>query len=68
MTDNNTPRKSSPFRDFAGRLGILGELLLYLWAARLWWMIPMIILLILTAILIFLGSTGSGGSLVYTLF
>ncbi|MCB9437502.1 MAG: hypothetical protein H6673_11000 [Anaerolineales bacterium] len=63
-----TKTKKSPVKDFLARMGILGELLGYLWAAKLWWMIPMVVLLILFAILIILGSTGAGGPLIYTLF
>lgn len=67
MTEKSQIKKS-PIKDFFARMGIIGELLGYLWAAKLWWMIPMVILLILFAILIILGSTGSGGPLIYTLF
>ncbi|MCC6800237.1 MAG: hypothetical protein IT325_08965 [Anaerolineae bacterium] len=50
------------------RLGILGELFAFLWAAKMWWLIPMIIALIVFAIVIVLGSTSGGGPLIYTLF
>lgn len=50
------------------RLGILGELFAFLWAAKMWWLIPMIIALIVFAVLLALGASGSGGPLIYTLF
>ncbi|MCL4237614.1 MAG: hypothetical protein KJ047_05150 [Anaerolineae bacterium] len=50
------------------RLGILGELFSFLWAAKMWWLIPMIIALIAFALLIVLGSASGGGPLIYTLF
>jgi hypothetical protein len=50
------------------RLGIVGELFVFLWAAKMWWLIPMIIALIAFALLIALGSTSGGGPLIYTLF
>ena len=62
------PNKSNPVKDFGARLGILGELMVYLWAAKMWWMIPMLVILILFALLMAAGSTGSAGSFVYTLF
>ncbi len=49
-------------------LGILGELFAFLWAAKMWWLIPMIIALIAFALLIVLGSASGGGPLIYTLF
>jgi hypothetical protein len=50
------------------RLGILGELFAFLWAAKMWWLIPMVIALIAFALLIVLGSASGGGPLIYTLF
>jgi hypothetical protein len=50
------------------RLGILGELFAFLWAAKMWWLIPMLIALIVFAVLIVLGSASGGGPLIYTLF
>lgn len=65
---NEQPNKSNPVKDFFARLGILGELLAYLWAAKMWWMIPMVVILLIFAVFIALGSTGAAGSFVYTLF
>ena len=50
------------------RLGILGELFAFLWAAKLWWLIPMIIALIVFAVLIVLGTASGAGPLIYTLW
>jgi hypothetical protein len=50
------------------RLGILGELFAFLWAAKMWWLIPMVIALIAFALLIVLGSSSGAGPLIYTLF
>jgi hypothetical protein len=50
------------------RLGIVGELFAFLWAAKMWWLIPMIIALIAFAVLIVVGSASGGGPLIYTLF
>jgi hypothetical protein len=60
--------RSSRFRGLRSRLGIVGELFAFLWAARMWWLIPMIIALIVFALLIVLGSASGGGPLIYTLF
>ena len=50
------------------RLAILGELLSFLWMRRLWWIIPMIlVLLLLTGLLVF--AEGSAiAPFIYSLF
>ena len=50
------------------RIGILGELLSFLWKRRLWWIIPMIlVLLLLTGLLVF--AEGSAiAPFIYSLF
>jgi hypothetical protein len=53
--------------DFVGRLGIVGELLRFLWARKLWWMIPMIIALLAAGVLLILGASGAA-PFIYTLF
>ena len=65
----STPRKvGGPLHGLKMRLGIVGELFAFLWAAKMWWLIPMIIALIAFALLIVLGSASGGGPLIYTLF
>lgn len=55
-------------RDLIVRMGIIGELLQFLWKRKLYWLIPMIITLILFAILIILGSNPATQPFIYTLF
>lgn len=55
-------------RDIFARMGILGELLQFLWQRKLYWLIPMVITLILFAILIILGSNPATQPFIYTLF
>lgn len=65
---SNTPKQPGPLSGLRSRLGILGELFAFLWAAKMWWLIPMLIALIVFAVLIVLGSASGGGPLIYTLF
>ena len=51
-----------------GILGTLGELFHFLWQRKLWWLVPMIVVLLLFVILIVLGSTAGIGPFIYTLF
>jgi len=64
----SSQRRPSALSGLRTRLGILGELFAFLWAAKMWWLIPMIIALIAFALLIVLGSASGGGPLIYTLF
>jgi hypothetical protein len=50
------------------RLGILGELLQFLWRRKLYWLIPMIIMLSLFIVLIILSSNPATAPFIYTLF
>lgn len=58
----------SRFRDAVRRLGVVGDLLRFLWRERLWWMIPILIALVLVALLVVLGSNPATAPFVYVLF
>ena len=68
----NDPQKKQTLRDrvndFTSRLGIFGELLRFLWARKMWWLIPMILALVVFGILIALGSSGVLSPFIYSLF
>lgn len=56
-------------QEFFNRMGILGELLGYLWRRKLYWLIPVILVLLVFAVLIVIGSTAGGAApFIYTLF
>ncbi len=55
-------------QDFFMRLGVLGELLAFLWKRKLYWMLPMVITLLVFALLIMLGGSSPAGVFIYTLF
>ena len=52
---------------FFNKLGIAGELLSFLWAQKLWWMIPLVVMLLLLAALIAFASATSLGPFIYPL-
>lgn len=55
--------------DFIARLGILGELMMFLWQRKLYWLLPMMITLIIFALLIISASqSGVIAPFIYTLF
>jgi len=50
------------------RLGIVGELLAFLWSRKLYWMIPMVIVLLLVAGLLIFAQGSAVAPFIYTLF
>lgn len=55
-------------RSMKSNFGVVGELFGFLWKRKLWWLIPMMFVL-LTFGLIMIFATSSGlGPLIYTLF
>ncbi|MCC7491919.1 MAG: hypothetical protein IT204_06210 [Fimbriimonadaceae bacterium] len=50
------------------RAGVVRELFGFLWANKLWWMIPMVGVLLVFGILMLLASSSPAGAFIYTLF
>ena len=46
------PVEANSVRDLGARFGIAGELLAFLWSQKLWWMIPLVVMLLLIAALV----------------
>ncbi|MEO2002795.1 MAG: DUF5989 family protein [Candidatus Poribacteria bacterium] len=44
------------------------ELLALMWSSGQWWLIPLVILLLVCAVIIVIGSASGVGPLIYTLF
>ena len=55
-------------KSFISRSGILGELLIFLWHRKLWWMIPMIVILVLFGLLFIFAGSSAIAPFIYTLF
>ena len=55
-------------RDLVARMGILGELLQFLWRRKLYWLIPMIVVLALFIVLIILSSNPATAPFIYPMF
>jgi len=55
--------------DSAGRkLGIMNELMVFLWERKLWWMMPMVLTLLLFGLLILFAESSAVAPFIYTLF
>jgi hypothetical protein len=50
------------------RLGTVGELLAFLWKRKLWWLIPMIVVIVLFAVLLIFAQGSAVAPFIYTLF
>lgn len=55
-------------KDMGERLSIAGELLGFLWARKMFWLAPIVIVLLLMGLIIVFGSTSGIGPFVYTVF
>ena len=55
-------------KQFLGRFKIAGELLQFLWQAKLYWMIPMVFVLLLLGGLIIFAQSSAIAPFIYTLF
>jgi hypothetical protein len=70
MTTEVTPKVTLKNRveDATSRMGVVGELLRFLWARKLWWLIPMIIALLAFGLFFLLASSSVLSPFIYTLF
>ncbi len=60
-------KKRNWTHDLRSRMGVLGELFGFLWKVKLWWLIPMlIVLLVFVVVFVFAPSTPIG-PLIYPL-
>jgi hypothetical protein len=55
-------------RRLTNRIGVAGDLMGFLWARKLWWLMPMIILLLAFGLLIGFAQTSAIAPFIYTLF
>ena len=59
---------NSFFKGMATNLGVIGEFVLYLWARKLWWLIPMVTLLLIFGLLLIFANASGVAPFIYTLF
>ena len=64
MTDKRKQKSGG----FLTRLGTIGELLRFMWIRKLWWMIPMILVLVMFAALLIFAQGSAIAPFIYTLF
>ena len=55
-------------RSMSSNFVVVGELLSFLWKRKLWWLIPMVAVLLLFGLLLIFASASGVGPFIYTLF
>lgn len=55
-------------KNMGTNLGVVGEFLKFLWARKMWWLIPMVVVLLIFALLIVFAAANPLGPFIYTLF
>lgn len=50
------------------RVGISGELLAFLWERKLWWLMPMVFVLLLLSMVLIFAQSSAIAPFIYTLF
>jgi hypothetical protein len=50
------------------RLGIMGELLTFFWERKLWWLMPMVFVLLVMGIFLVFAQSSAIAPFIYTLF
>lgn len=58
----------SLLRKLRSRAAVVGELLDFLWEQKLWWMVPMVVVLVLVGALLVFAQGSALAPFVYTLF
>jgi hypothetical protein len=54
--------------EMTARFGIARELLGFLWYRKMWWAMPIVVVLLIVGLLIGFGSASGVGPFIYTLF
>lgn len=56
------------FKNTKAKLGIIGELFSFLWKRKLWWLLPMIVMLLVFGSLLIFAQGSAIAPFIYTLF
>jgi drug/metabolite transporter superfamily protein YnfA len=57
-----------PLRFVASRVAISGELIAFLWGRKLWWLVPMVVMLLLFGLLMVFAESSGAGPFIYAVF
>lgn len=57
-----------PLKSLGARMGIIGELFGFLWERKLWWLIPMLVVLVVVGLFMVFAASSPVAPFIYTLF
>ena len=55
-------------KNMALSIAVIGELFAFLWARRLWWLLPLVVVLVFFGVVFAFASASGLGPFIYTLF
>jgi hypothetical protein len=55
-------------KSIASRFGVVGEVFSFLWKRKLWWLMPMILILVVFGLLLIFAQATGIAPFIYTLF
>ncbi len=55
-------------RSMTSNMGVVGEIVTFLWSRKLWWLIPMVVILLILGLALIFASASGVGPFIYTLF
>ena len=55
-------------KSIGSRLGVVGEVFAFLWKRKLWWLMPMVFILVVFGLLMVFAQASGIAPFIYTLF
>ncbi|HUT16278.1 MAG TPA: DUF5989 family protein [Anaerolineae bacterium] len=55
-------------KSIGSRLGVVGEMFAFLWKRKLWWLMPMVVILVVFGLLMVFAQASGIAPFIYTLF
>jgi hypothetical protein len=59
---------SAWLKGLAANTGFLGDIFVFLWKRKMWWLIPMVAMLVVFGLLLLFASASGVGPFIYSLF
>lgn len=56
------------FRNAFARVGIAGQLLSFFWHRKVWWMAPLVLVILVLGVLVIFGQSSAVTAFIYTIF
>ena len=57
-----------PLKSLGSRMSVLGELFSFIWERKLWWLLPMVTILVILGLFLLFAASSPIAPFIYTLF